>query len=118
MRVTWDLLGIADVDVALFRSWAEIIPSLTHCGAQDVDHALQDMDDYLRAQLEAKRSAPRDDMLSTIVAAQDAGELTDPQALNLARLMFFAGPNSTTEIIVPGYEGAHEPPGAVGKTRR
>jgi cytochrome P450 len=111
MRVTCDLLGIKEVNVDLFRSWAEVIPSLTRCSAEEIERSLKEMDRYLTDQLDAKRTEPRDDMLTTLVAAHDAGELTTTQTLNLARLMFFAGQDSPTNLIVRGMKVFMRHPG-------
>jgi cytochrome P450 len=103
VRVTCALLGVEDeTDVDLARSWAEVIPSLTRASAADIDRATEEMGDYLTQLLDRKTTRPGADLLSAVAAARAAGEVTDREAVNLARLMFFAGQDSPTNLMTRG----------------
>ncbi|UUN25297.1 cytochrome P450 [Streptomyces sp. FIT100] len=102
VRVTCRLLGMEVSDLAVFRSWVETIPSLTRSTADEIGQAVADMGAYLTEQLHAKRERPGDDPLTVLVNAQDTGRITEEEALNLARLLFFAGQDSPGNLIARG----------------
>ncbi|GGV55753.1 cytochrome P450 [Streptomyces spectabilis] len=102
LQVTCHLLGIKEADVEASRSWAEVIPSLTRSTAAEIEQAAAEMSRYLRAQLDVKRTEPRNDLLTALVSAQESGQLSEREVLNLARLMFFAGQDSPTNLITRG----------------
>jgi cytochrome P450 len=101
-QVTCDLLGVPAAEVELFLKWAEVIPSLTRSTAAEIQQAADEMKRYLLGWLDAKRTEPGDDLLTALVIAEDAGELTERETLNLARLMYFAGQDSPTNLMTRG----------------
>jgi len=58
------------------------------------------MVEYLPALIEARRSSPRDDLLTRLVAAEVDGErLTFPELLGFVQLLLLAGSETTTNLI-------------------
>jgi len=85
--------------------------------------------DYLRALFEDKRADPRDDLVSTLVAAQEDGDaLSEDELLATAFLLIIAGHETTANLIGNGMRAllAHpdqfhmliEDPGSAGPGNR
>ncbi|MFC5802367.1 cytochrome P450 [Streptomyces formicae] len=102
VRVACQVLGIQEVDIPVLRFWAETIPSLTRSTSAEIERAVGEMGRWLTVELHAKREEPRDDLLTALVTAQDSGHITENEALNLARLMVFAGQDSPGNLISRG----------------
>ncbi|HUI28470.1 MAG TPA: cytochrome P450, partial [Candidatus Kryptonia bacterium] len=100
-----DLLGIPSSDQAQFRHWSdelvEILDPLS--GREGLDppkRAMRALAAYFRPLLAERRGAPRDDLLSAMIAAEDAGEtLSEDELIALASLILAAGHETTTNLI-------------------
>lgn len=88
--------------------WAqELVPRLTQFlnpfepwSHQDVDDAVAEFRDYALELAEQRRRAPRDDLLSALVQATDAGDrLTRDELVANLGLLFFAGMDTTASQL-------------------
>jgi cytochrome P450 len=62
-----------------------------------------EMCEYLRAFIARRRSEPRDDLLSALIAAEEAGDsLSDADVLATCQLLLVAGHETTTHLIGNG----------------
>src|SRR5437763_16996907 len=72
------LLGAPKEDWKLFSAWAtDIFRIFNNDIAADLPRiktAMHELDDYVRAMIAARRSAPADDLLSDLIAAEEAGD--------------------------------------------
>ena len=72
------LLGVASERVADMSRWAQAIGMVERRDAgtrlAEIEQALQELDDYLDAQIALRRTAPRDDLLSRLIAAEESGD--------------------------------------------
>ena len=102
-----NLLGIPSHDQDRFRVWSKDM-----AGSNDpmmdpppdvVERqqcALREGSDYIRAIISSRREAPRDDLISALVAAQVAGhQLTDDEIVSTVTLLVAAGHESTVSMI-------------------
>jgi cytochrome P450 len=105
---TWviaDLLGAPQADWEQFRAWSDAI------GAQSADPEI-DLDplvatgqlwEYFTQLIAARRTEPRDDMLSVLVNAEVDGErLTDDELLSFSFVLLIAGNETTRNLISLG----------------
>jgi len=103
-----ELLGIPPEDRARFKRWSErrarvLEPTITASEIQEANRAAHELDDYFRGIITARRRAPRDDLISTLVAAEEAGDkLTLEEVLVMLRLLLIAGNETTTNLIGNG----------------
>jgi cytochrome P450 len=104
------LLGVPATDRGTFVGWsvalAESLDALT-THAQDVvrrgNAATADLSAYLRDLVRARRRAPGDDLLSALIAARDgADRLTEDELLATCTFLFFAGHETTVNLIGNG----------------
>lgn len=103
-----ELLGVPAEDHRQFKSWAaEILAGLGQptfiSGQPRGDTATQQMLDYIGGVIAARRIAPRDDLISAMVLAQEENDaLTDSELLATSNLLLIAGHETTTNLIGNG----------------
>lgn len=101
------LLGVPDDDHAAFVEIGAAIGSALD-GPRSARHLrrIQDasdrLDDLFAHLMRLRRTDPRDDVVSTLTAATDAGELTPAEMAAMCRLLLVAGFETTVNLIGNG----------------
>lgn len=105
LTVLTELLGVPDEDHELFRRFALAM-------AEGVDHAYAERRSeigaevwgYLEEVAAERRHAPRDDLISQLVAVSetDTGHLSDDEVVGVAITLLFAGHETTVNLIGNG----------------
>lgn len=124
-----ELLGIPTSDREMFRRWAEYLlpPSdevtagefLEGGYAKTRASELNEMADYLRSHVQDRRTTPRDDLLSRLVAAEADGErLSDKQMVNFSAFLLLAGHLTTTLFMSNALLSFDETPGTLTLLRK
>jgi len=100
------ILGIPDNDVERLRHWSEELTLLVlgafgapdrHARARD---AFVELEAYVRAAVDERRSQPRDDVLSAYTAAAFEDEaMTEDELISSVILIIFGGHETTTNLI-------------------
>jgi cytochrome P450 len=81
--------------------------------------ALSDMSEYFDALVEVRRDDPEDDLLSALIAAEDAGDrLTHEELIANVILMFAAGFETTSNLIGNGLVALCANPAELDRLRR
>ena len=84
MRIIADMLGVEDGDLKRFREWSDaMIGGMTDAGPEQLARSMEligQLQAYIGEKVEQRRCDPRDDILSKIVSAGDAGLLEDAPA--------------------------------------
>jgi cytochrome P450 len=100
-----DLLGVPIADRTTFKQWSDDIAAASTWMASTLQraHASQiALVDYLKDLLARRALSPdedQDDLLSTLLAAQRGGMLTEDELLATCVLLLFAGHETTTNLI-------------------
>ncbi len=103
-----EMLGIDPADRDDFKRWSELDvrtfnPFLSDEERANVSSALGERDAYLRRVLARRRAEPRDDLLSALIAAEEAGDrLDDDEIVTMCELLLVAGNVTTTDLIGNG----------------
>ncbi|MDX2166321.1 MAG: cytochrome P450 [Deltaproteobacteria bacterium] len=104
-----ELLGVPPEDHRRFKAWAaEIVasigqPSFGGSAGGTGAPAIQQLFGYLGEIIAARRAAPRDDLISAMVQAQEADDaLSDAELLATSNLLLIAGHETTTNLIGNG----------------
>jgi cytochrome P450 len=103
-----ELLGIPPADRVQFKIWSDqrartLEPTLTARELQEAGRAGEALDAYFLNIIYDRRQAPRDDLISALVAAEEAGEkLTEREMVIMLRLLLVAGNETTTNLIGNG----------------
>ena len=103
-----EMLGVPAEDRAQFRIWSAqrarlLEPTIGRRERKAGEAASRAFDAYFRPIIEERRVAPRDDIVSALVRAQDEGaRLSEREVLNMLRLLLAAGTETTTNLIGNG----------------
>jgi cytochrome P450 len=106
VSVICELLGVPRVDHATFRSWSADASRLLDGETLDQESQQRGMlagmqlFQYFTDLVEERRPNPGSDLLSAMIAAEEAGDrLTHPELITTATLLFVAGHETTTNLI-------------------
>jgi cytochrome P450 len=103
VRVIGDLLGVPEESFPRFRAWTRPLVTGVLAGREAYVDAAVGMLDLLRDLVAQRRAAPRDDPLSALVAARDAGDRLDEDELtSTGFLLLAAGHETTVNLIANG----------------
>jgi cytochrome P450 len=107
--VIFELLGVPLEGRELVRSSSETIATFVALvnpapgQIQQMAVSLQDVADYLRPIIAARRERPQDDLLSLLVSTEEQGErLSEQEILIITTMLLFAGHETTTNLIGNG----------------
>jgi cytochrome P450 len=104
-----EVLGVPASDREQFKDWSTDIANTLGAAFQPpevLDRAQRSSNaiaDYFREQIAQRRAAPRDDMLSRLVAAEENGDLlSEDELVATLILLLVAGNETTTNLIGNG----------------
>jgi cytochrome P450 len=115
VNVIGELLGVPASDRAQFQSlvrdWAQVLEVITPEVLSRADPAAATIRDYLTGLVAERRRRPTADLLSALVAAEEAGDqLSEDELLTTAALLFAAGFETTTNLLANGLVALLEHP--------
>jgi cytochrome P450 len=104
VAVIADLLGVPREDLARFKHWSdEVVRSIGVATLDDLRRARRAGDElvaYLEAIAEERRREPREDLISALLRAEEAGDqLTRKEVFSICVLLLVAGNETTTNLI-------------------
>jgi cytochrome P450 PksS len=99
-----ELLGIPEPDMARFHRWStRVVQVASPTGVVVAIPALWRFLRYLRALVDERRARPRDDLVSALVQAEDAGDqLSGDELLAMITILLIAGHETTVNLIASG----------------
>ena len=102
-----EMLGIPVEDRDRFRQWSdEVIRTLGDATLEDrhsSERAMEELGAYLLSVADERRREPRNDLLSGLVAAEEAGvRLSENELASMLVLLLVAGNETTTNLIANG----------------
>ncbi|MGH7300583.1 MAG: cytochrome P450, partial [Candidatus Rokuibacteriota bacterium] len=111
VRVICEMLGVPVKDHERFKAWgldiargldAIMLPPDSEVGKRSVS-GRRALAGYFRELIAERRAAPRDDMLSALIAAEEAGDkLSEEELLATCILLLVAGHETTVNLIGNG----------------
>lgn len=101
------VLGVPEDDCAQLRIWSENVVQFFGLERSEDDKALaeratSEFHFYLADLIKARRQNPKEDLLSILIAAQNAGELDETELIATAMLILMAGHGSTIDVMGSG----------------
>jgi cytochrome P450 len=109
IKVIAGIIGIPLSEWARYKQWSDVILRLSYArsGGEEAESALRDfgkvtfeMDAWLADMIQQRRETPRDDLLSSLIAAEVNGEkLSRSEILGFFQLLIVAGRETTTNLI-------------------
>jgi cytochrome P450 len=97
IAVICELMGFPNSDAPLFRRWSTAI--LTDNGPEVFDRAAAELLDYCRAMIAYRRAKPGEGLLTALIPASDAGELTDDDIVSMVYLLLIGGHETTVNLL-------------------
>ncbi len=109
VTVLAEIFGVPKSDLGLFKGWADDLLAFQGVNKPAVkllersQMALVEIRAYLSELIEQKRREPRQDLLSTLVAAEsEGGRLSEKELVNSCITLLVAGHETTTSLIGNG----------------
>jgi cytochrome P450 len=104
MRVMCRLLGVPEDDVTVFGAWADALsPVFGFMDAEQINAAgaaLVELFDYLTLLVEKRHDDPRDDLITSLLRAEDDGDrLRRDEVIAMIANLLVAGHDTTTSQI-------------------
>lgn len=118
-----EMLGVDPADREDFKRWSEwqamaLNPLLTPEQRERAIDADAELEAYLQRAIAARRAGPREDLISALIAAEEAGDqLSDREILTMCELLLAAGNVTTTDLIGNGVWLFLSHPGELAKLR-
>ncbi len=100
-----EMLGVPPQERADFRRWSDDLiaaanPPHSPEEKQRIQASMAEFRAYFEAAIAARRTAPSDDVISTLIKAEEENQiLTAGEILSLAVLLLFAGNETTTNLL-------------------
>ncbi|MFC7529180.1 cytochrome P450 [Actinoplanes sp. GCM10030250] len=120
-NVIAELLGMPVSDREQLQAWSrDILPVFGNGDVAQLRHAqrsMLEMHDYLRLIAAERRKAPREDVLSTFMAAEAEGLVSEDEAVANCVLLLFAGHETTANLIANGLVLLFDNPGSLARLR-
>ncbi len=123
VMVIADMLGVPESDRELFRNWSrDLAYTLELTDSQEIyemgARATVSFSAYLRDLANERRKQPQADLMSALVAAEDAGDkLTEQELISTCILLLVAGHETTTNLIGNGLFALLRNPEQLAKLR-
>jgi cytochrome P450 len=108
VTVIAEMIGVPDSDHALFKHWSDLLaPTLDIDDREETyingTRATIEFSDYLHQLIAERRAQPKDDLLSALIAAEEADDrLTEAELIATVILLLLAGHETTTNLIGNG----------------
>jgi cytochrome P450 len=118
------LIGVREQDEERFTVWAHRMiasadPLADDAATRSGADAIDELYAYLGELLEARRGAPREDLLSRLLAAEEEGDrLTRDELLSLCQVLLVAGAETTTNLIDLGTKALIDAPAELARLER
>ena len=108
ITVIAEMLGVRSEDMGVFERWSNTLaltvdPMLGGKQVQAIEQAAEQVSAYFEGIIAERRLEPRDDMVTALMMAEEAGErLTHEEMLAVMRLILVAGNETTRNLIGNG----------------
>jgi cytochrome P450 len=107
LRVVCEMIGIPGVDVDRMAEWAHGLTVASGMADPDArvagDRAMDGFNEYVGAMIAERRIARRDDLLSALIEAEEAGDRLSPvELVAMVVQLIFAGHETTQNLLGNG----------------
>jgi hypothetical protein len=108
VHVMADVLGLPEESRPRLKQWSKALASFLGGSpslplAESALHAVAELEDYFRAQIAERRRQPREDLLTSMIAAAERGTfLSEHEIVSTSTMLLFGGHETTTYLIGNG----------------
>jgi len=106
-HIIGNVLGVPDEDCPQLRVWSENVVQFYDADRTD-DHkqlaetSTTEFYEYLLELIAQRRANPKEDLISTLIEAQESGELNEIELISTCMLILMAGHGSTIDVMGSG----------------
>ena len=120
MTLITEILGVPTRDRDKFHKWSKTIVSVNQFNNNwRVIPAIWKFNRYLRGFFKRRRAEPKDDLVSALIRAEEAGDtLSEDELFAMVFLLLVAGHETTVNLIGSGVLGLLEHPAQMEKLRQ
>jgi cytochrome P450 PksS len=120
ITVIAEMLGVPVADRDKFRRWSNVLVNQAYStDTQQVTSAAIEFSTYLYEIIEERRHQPKDDLITRLVQAEEAGDqLSEDELLSMIVLLLIAGHETTVNLIGNGVLALLEHPDQLNTLRR
>jgi cytochrome P450 len=125
VTVIAELMGVPHEGLERLKRWSDELAAFVGSALQTPDkyaragRGLEEMSEYFRHLLARRRAAPREDIISSLIAAEERGAgLSEEELVATCVLLLFAGHETTTNLIGNGILALLRAPAALEAWRR
>lgn len=106
-HIIGNVLGVPDEDCPQLRIWSENVVQFFDIGRTDehkqlAERATTEFYHYLLDLIAQREKEPKEDLVSTLIAARNAGELNETEMISTCMLILMAGHGSTIDVLGSG----------------
>jgi len=121
-HIIGNVLGVPDEDCPQLRIWSENVVQFfdidrTNEHKQIAEEATTEFYHYLQDLIAGRRKQPADDLISTLIAANDAGEIDETELISTCMLVLMAGHGSTIDVLGSGMNALLQNPAEFDRLR-
>jgi cytochrome P450 len=103
VAVICELLGVPVEDRPRFRVWSDAALSTSRLTAEEFEANREELRDYMRGLIAARRAEPRDDLMTALIAARDEHDrLSELELVDMCGGILIAG-HETTATQIPNF---------------
>ena len=122
-HIIGSVLGVPDKDCPQLRVWSENVVqffdvSRTQEHKELAEHATTEFYFYLLELIAQREKKPQGDLVSTLIAAKNAGELSDTELISTCMLILMAGHGSTIDVLGSGMHALLRYPDQLNRLRQ
>ena len=106
-HIIGNVLGVPDEDCPQLRIWSEnVVQFFDVARTEDqkllAERATTDFHRYLMDLIAQRKKQPKEDLVSTLIAANGAGQLSETELISTCMLILMAGHGSTIDVLGSG----------------
>jgi cytochrome P450 len=121
-HIIGNVLGVPDEDCPQLRIWSESVVQFFDIDRTDehkqiAERATTEFYHYLQDLIAGRRKQPADDLISTLIAANDAGEIDETELISTCMLVLMAGHGSTIDVLGSGMNALLQNPAEFDRLR-
>lgn len=123
VAVIAEMIGVPREDSERFKAWSDELAAFIGSAAATDKYAraargMTEMRDYFRRMVAARRTQPREDIMSRLITAEERGDaLSEDELVATCVMLLFAGHETTTNLIGNGVLALLHNPGELRALR-
>lgn len=122
-HIIGNVLGVPDEDCPQLRIWSENVVQFFDVDRTDqhkqlAEQATTEFCEYLVELISKRRKQPKEDLVSTLIEAEKAGDINETELISTCMLILMAGHGSTIDVMGSGMNALLQNPDQLQRLRQ